>query len=145
MKKFWSATLLATTLTCATVATLPVAAQADYVGTDAAIGAAVGSIVGQLLFDSNRDQYYYVDHYRHWHYVDNDTARYYYREHGRSGWDRDRAYDRWHDEHGRSVWNRDRGYDRGYDRGENRSGHDWHDGDRHDRGDGHDHDQDWRH
>jgi hypothetical protein len=55
-------------------------AMAQSNGTDAAIGAAAGALIGSLLFDSNRHQYYYNNGGRHV-YVSNDQARGYYQHH----------------------------------------------------------------
>jgi len=57
-------------------------AAAQSYGTDAAIGAAAGALIGSLLFDSNRHQYYYVNE-GHPVYVSNSYARNYYRSHDR--------------------------------------------------------------
>jgi hypothetical protein len=56
----------------------PQPASADTASTAAIIGAA--AIVGGLILDSNRHQYYYVRN-GHRQYVDNNTAAY-YRGHG---------------------------------------------------------------
>ena len=56
----------------------PRPASADTASTAAIVGAAL--IVGGLILDSNRHQYYYVRGGRHV-YVDNNTASY-YRSHG---------------------------------------------------------------
>ena len=56
---------------------LPAAAQSE--GTDAAIGAAVGAVVSSLLFDSNRNQYYYYQDDRPV-YVSRGYARHFYHD-----------------------------------------------------------------
>jgi hypothetical protein len=53
----------------------PVVALADSSSTAAAI--AIGAIVGTLIYDSSRHQYYYVDNNRHV-YVNNTTAQGWY-------------------------------------------------------------------
>jgi hypothetical protein len=55
----------------------PAVAVADA-GTTAA-AAAIGAIVGTLIFDSSRNQYYYVNG-SHRYYVSNDTARSWYHQ-----------------------------------------------------------------
>ncbi len=55
----------------------PVVALADTASTAAAI-AAIGAIVGTLIYDSNRHQYYYVDNHRNHVYVSNTTAQGWY-------------------------------------------------------------------
>jgi len=54
-------------------------AEADQAST-AAIVAGLGAIVGALIYDSNRHQYYYNRGGRH-QYVSNDTANAYYQRH----------------------------------------------------------------
>lgn len=54
----------------------PLPAAADD-GSSAFTGAAVGSLVGSLLFDSGRNQYYYVNNRRRV-YVHDSYARNYY-------------------------------------------------------------------
>jgi hypothetical protein len=57
-------------------AMMPAPALADAGSTAAAI--AIGAVVGQLLFDSGTNQYYYVDSGHHRHYVNDNTARAWY-------------------------------------------------------------------
>ncbi len=54
----------------------PVIALADTSSTAAAI--AIGAIIGTLIYDSSRHQYYYVDNNRHRVYVNNTTAQGWY-------------------------------------------------------------------
>jgi len=73
-------------LTVATVSTLsttalPRPAVADTTSTALLAGAAA-LIIGSLIYDSNRRQYYYVRNGRHV-YVDNNTAAYYRNHNGR--------------------------------------------------------------
>jgi hypothetical protein len=55
----------------------PAIALADTAST-AAIAAGIGAIVGTLIYDNNRHQYYYVDRGNR-HYVNNDQAQQWYR------------------------------------------------------------------
>jgi hypothetical protein len=84
-------------------------AMAQSYGTDAAIGAAAGALVGTLLFDNNRHQYYYDNGGRPV-YVSNDQARNYYRQHDRHFYNQhrgdfnkhgDRFANDWHNHHDR--------------------------------------------
>jgi hypothetical protein len=54
----------------------PVVALADANSTAALI--AIGAIVGTLIYDSSRQQYYYVNNDRHRVYVNNETAQGWY-------------------------------------------------------------------
>lgn len=54
----------------------PAVALADANSTAALI--AIGAIVGTLLYDSSRQQYYYVNNDRHRVYVNNQTAQGWY-------------------------------------------------------------------
>jgi hypothetical protein len=54
----------------------PAVALADANSTAALI--AIGAIVGTLIFDSGRQQYYYVDNYHRRVYVNNQTAQGWY-------------------------------------------------------------------
>jgi hypothetical protein len=85
LKRILGLQTLAVSAAMMSVGVLPMAAQAQSVGTDAAIGAALGSIAGSLLFDSNRNQYYYVNS-GHRHFVSHQTASWYHQYGGYHGW-----------------------------------------------------------
>jgi hypothetical protein len=105
-KRFLPVALAAGFAIAPTLTAAPAAAQ-SY-GTDTALGAAAGAFAATLLFDSNRNQYYYYNGPRHV-YVDDGYARRwfahrdpdYWRAHrhefyaSRAGFDRD-----WHGHHG---------------------------------------------
>lgn len=71
--------LAAATISTLSTTALPQPAVADTTSTALLAGAAA-LIIGSLIYDSNKHQYYYVRNGRHV-YVDNNTASY-YRNHG---------------------------------------------------------------
>ncbi len=78
IKRFIFAAALLATSAGATLGTAT-PAKADT-GTTAAIAAAAGLIVGGLLFDNTKNQYYYVNGNQR-RYVNENVAREYYRRH----------------------------------------------------------------
>jgi hypothetical protein len=73
--------LAAATIGTLSTTALPQPAVADTTSTALLAGAAA-LIVGTLIYDSNKHQYYYVRGNRHV-YVDNNTASYYRNHNGR--------------------------------------------------------------
>lgn len=73
--------LAAATLGTLSTTALPQPAVADATST-ALIAGAAAAIIGTLIYDSNKRQYYYVRGGRHV-YVDNNTASYYRSHNGR--------------------------------------------------------------
>jgi len=65
------------------IVTPPAVALADN-STAAAI--AIGAIVGTLIYDSSRSQYYYVNNYHRRVYVNTDTARAWYQRQDPHWW-----------------------------------------------------------
>lgn len=92
--------LAAATIGTLTTTALPQPARADTTST-ALIAAGAAAIIGSLIYDSSKHQYYYTHGSRRV-YVDNNTANYYRNHGGRyRGPDGQQHGSQYHDDRGR--------------------------------------------